>query len=62
MGDMDRWEESLKERDREMLENLRLHFTREPGSPRSWEELPEASRQQIRRLYWESMEGESKAG
>ena len=62
MEDWDRWEESLEERDRGMLQNFRLHFTREPGKPRSWEELPEAGRQQIRRLYWESMKDDSIAG
>ena len=49
-------EESLEARDREMLKHVHLQFRRGPGMPRSWEELPEDSKEQIRKLYRESME------
>ena len=55
MEDMERLEQSLAERDGEMLENLRMCFTRAPGTPSSWEELPEADKASIRRFYWKSM-------
>ena len=48
-------EDSIETRDREMLERMHLQFRRGPGMPRSWEELPEADKEQLRRLYRESM-------
>ena len=57
MEDRESLEESLAARDGEMLENLHLCFTGEPGMPRSWEELPEAGKENIRRMYWQAMEG-----
>ena len=57
MADVESREESLSKRDREMLENLHLHFGRGPGEPRSWEEMSEEARESIRRLYWNAMNG-----
>ncbi len=48
-------EDSIETGDREMLERMHLQFRRGPGMPRSWEELPEADKEQVRRLYRESM-------
>ena len=61
-NDMEIPDESLAERDGEMLEHIRLHFDPGPGMPRSWEEMSEVGREYIRRLYWETMEGETSAG
>lgn len=44
MTDVESQEESLSKQDREMLENLHLHFGRGPGEPRSWEEMSEEGR------------------
>ena len=52
-------EESLEALDREMLRLVHLQFWRGPGTPRSWEELPEKTKEQVRRMYWEKMEGEA---
>ena len=55
-------EDPVAERDREMLENLHLHFEHFPGKPRSWAEMSEEGRESIRRLYWSRMEGSTDAG
>ena len=54
--------EKLEEGDREMLKNLHLQFTGEPGRPRSWEELPEGDKELIRRLYRQRVEGKTGGG
>ena len=45
-------EESSQVRDREMLEHVHLHFWRKPGMPRSWEEFPRRTKEQVRRRHW----------
>lgn len=62
MAEVESREESLSKRDREMLENLHLHFGRGPGDPRSWEEMSEEGRESIRRLYWNAMNGSTSGG
>ena len=61
-ADVESQEESLSRQDREMLENLHLHFGRGPGAPRSWEEMSEESREGIRRLYRNVMNGPTSGG
>lgn len=61
MEDVEDRDESLAAHDREMLENLHLHFGRGPGEPRSWEEMSEEGREYIRGLYWKAM-GEATSG